>query len=83
MLTVSAAVRLIPKPPALVLSKNTNMSALEENKCDDYRCIRLGRNANFFGVSAALVGFHVTNLGVRIYDSSGRLISACESIRRM
>lgn len=33
-MTVSAAVKLIPTPPALVLSKNTKISLLqEENKC--------------------------------------------------
>ena len=31
-LTVSAAVRLIPRPPARVLSKNTKMSALKEKR---------------------------------------------------
>ena len=31
-LTVSAAVRFIPSPPALVLSRNTNMSDLRKNK---------------------------------------------------
>lgn len=36
LLTVSAAVRLIPSPPALVLSRNTNMSDLRWNT---YTCI--------------------------------------------
>ena len=31
MMTVSAAVRLIPSPPALVHSRNTNLSESEES----------------------------------------------------
>lgn len=33
-LTVSAAVRLMPRPPALVLSKKTKMSVLQGRKDD-------------------------------------------------